>query len=300
MKNIKIHSIDNYEISLNIYEVENAKGYIQIIHGMQEHQNRYIEIINYLTNNGYTCISSDIRAHGENAPELGHFSKNNGYKLLLEDQKVITNYIKENYNINKVIILAHSMGTIITRNLLQTESQNYDKVILSGYPNYQGAVKLGILVGKTIKLFRGSRHNSRLLHNLSVGSFNKKIKNPRTKLDWLSYNENNIDKYINDPLCGFPFKTSAFIDLFTLLNNMNKKRRYNNINNLPILLLAGVDDPCTGGIKGAQKSMETLTSVGFNNIKKIDYQNMRHEIFNEDNKNKVYLDIIQFLGGVHL
>ena len=41
MKNIKLNSIDNYELSLNIYEVENSKGYIQVIHGMQEHQNRY-------------------------------------------------------------------------------------------------------------------------------------------------------------------------------------------------------------------------------------------------------------------
>lgn len=295
MENIILNSIDGYKLSLNVYHVDNAKGYIQIIHGMQEHQNRYINIINYLNERGYTVISSDMRGHGKNAKDLGFFAEKKGFKLLLEDQKEITKYIQERFKSEKVTILAHSMGTIITRNLLQTESKNYDKVILSGYPNYQFAVKLGILVGKLIRTFKGSHHNSKLLHNLSVGSFNKKIKNPRTNLDWLSYDCQNIDKYIADPLCGFPFKTSAFIDLFTLLNRMNNQKLYKDINDLPILLLAGNDDPCTGGEKGTNKSMKVLNKVGFNDTKKIDLPNMRHEIFNEKEHMKVFDEIKEFL-----
>lgn len=297
MQNIKLNSNDNYELSLNIYSIDNPKGYIQIIHGMQEHQNRYLDIIKYLNNEGFAVISSDMRGHGENAPILGYFANKGGYKLLLEDQKVITKYIKEKFNTQKVIILAHSMGTIITRCLLQTESSDYEKVILSGYPNYQGACKLGILLGKMIKTFKGSKHHSKILHNLSVGSFNKKIKNPKTNLDWLSYNEQNIHQYIEDPLCGFPFTTTAFIDLFSLLNKMNKKKAYQDINNIPLLLLAGNDDPCCGGVKGKAKSVKTLNDVGFKCCSQINYENMRHEIFNEHDKYSVYKDIACFIGG---
>ena len=297
MENVVIKSIDDYELSLNIYTVNNPKGYIQIIHGMQEHQNRYIEIIKYLNENNFTVISSDTRGHGENAKELGYFANSKGYLLLLEDQKVITKYIQNRFNTDKVIILAHSMGTITTRCLLQTESKNYEKVILSGYPNYQVAVKFGILIGKLIKLIKGAKYNSKLLYNLSVGNFNKKIKNPRTKLDWLSYNQNNVDKYLLDPLCGFPFKTSAFVDLFSLLNQMNKRKCYKNVENLPILLIAGKDDPCTGGVKGTKNSIKTLQRVGFNSLKQIVYTNMRHEILNENSKLAVFNDIVSFLGG---
>lgn len=296
MENIKLNSIDNYELSLNIYEVENSKGYIQVIHGMQEHQNRYTSLAMELNKVGYTVITSDIRGHGVNAKELGYFAECDGYKLVLEDQKVITNYILNRFNTNKVIILAHSMGTIITRNLLQRESNNYEKVILSGYPNYQGAVNLGILIGKVIRFFRGGKHYSKLLHSLSVGSFNKKLKNPITDLDWLSYNEENVASYINDPLCGFPFKTSAFIDLFTMLSNMNKKNNFKNINNIPLLLLAGSCDPCVGGVRGRESSIDALYKVGFTNIVEINYEEMRHEILNEINKEIVIKDIINFLG----
>lgn len=295
MENIKIKANDDYELSLNIYEVSNAKGYIQVIHGMQEHQMRYEKIALKLNEAGYTVITSDIRGHGPNAPILGYFASIDGYKMVIDDQKLITDFILERYNIEKVIILAHSMGTIIARNLLQTESVNYEKVILSGYPNYQSASNLGILIGKLIKLFKGSKHDSKLLANLSVGSFNKKIKNPRTHLDWLSYNNENVDKYIADPYCGFSFKTSAFIDLFTMLSLMNKAKRFTNVNNIPLLLIAGEDDPCIGGVKGIKNSIDALNKVGFTNIKKITYKMMRHEILNECDAEFVVNDIIIFL-----
>ena len=296
MENIILNSCDNYELSLKIYTVDNPKGYIQIIHGMQEHQDRYIPTINYLNDIGYTVVSSDIRGHGQNSPVLGYFAENNGYKLVLEDQKIITNYIKERFNTKKVIILGHSMGTIITRNLLQTESINYEKVILSGYPNYQWALNLGVVIGKIIKFFKGGIHHSNLLSNLSVGSFYKQIKNYKTKLDWLSYNEENVDNYIADPLSGFPFTTSAFIDLFTMMIRMNNHKLYQNVNNIPLLLIAGIDDPCVGGLKGMNESINLLTKVGFNDIKQINYELMRHEILNEKENIKVLNDIKDFLG----
>jgi alpha-beta hydrolase superfamily lysophospholipase len=187
------------------------------------------------------------------------------------------------------------MGTIITRNLLQTESKNYECVILSGYPNYQFAVNFGIIIGKVIRLFKGGKYYSKLLSDLSIGSFNKQIKNPRTNLDWLSYNTENVDKYISDPYCGFEFKTSAFIDLFTMLCNMNKRKKYINVYNMPMLLLVGEDDPCTGGIKGVRSSIKALRLAGFNNIKALTYDGMRHEILNETKKDEVINDIIKFL-----
>lgn len=296
MKNIILNSIDNYNLSLNVYEVSNPKGYVQVIHGMQEHQNRYTYLAEKLNEAGYTVITSDMRAHGVNAPYLGYFAEKDGYKLLLEDQKVITNYIKETYNISNVILLGHSMGSIISRNLLQTESHNYKSVVLSGYPNYQAIVNIAILLGKTIRLFKGGKHNSKLLKSVSVGSFNKSIKNPRTALDWLSFNEENVDLYIKDDYCGFDFTTSAFIDLFTLLSRMGKKKLYNNINDIPLLLLGGTLDPCIGGKKGKESSINTLKSVGFNKLTVIDYENMRHEILNEKDKDNVINDIISFLN----
>ena len=296
MKKIKILGEDGYELNVHVFEVKDAKGYIQIIHGMEEHQERYERLIKDLNKIGYTVISSNMRGHGSDTKTLGYFSDKDGYKYLLSDQKNITKYICKEYKTKKVTILAHSMGTIITRNLLQTESKNYDKVILIGYPCPQNLVGAGLLLTSLIKLVKGPKYYSKMVEKMSVGQFNKGIKDAKTSVDWISFNEDNINDYINDKYCGHGFTVSAFNDLFHLVKYMGNYKLYKNVNNkLPLLLLRGDSDPCTGYDKGSDKSISILNKAGFNNIKMIKYEHMRHEILNEKNYKDVHKDILDFL-----
>ena len=71
-------SVDGYELSLALFEAQNPKAVIQFIHGMEEHKDRYDAFADYLANNGYTCVTNDLRGHGKNAPLLSHISNKNG------------------------------------------------------------------------------------------------------------------------------------------------------------------------------------------------------------------------------
>ncbi len=285
-----------YKLDVHIFEVENAKAVVQIIHGMEEHQGRYEKFVKFLNENGFSVVSSDMRGHGTSAEFLGYFKDKKGYIELIEDEKSITKFIKERFKNLDIYIFAHSMGTIITRVLLQENSKDYKKVVLSGYPYYQIGAHFGIIVANIIKVFKGAKYKSKLLSKLSVGAFNKVIKNPKTKCDWISHNEENIKEYINDPYCGIGFTCSAYNDLFHLVILMHKYKLYNNVNkDLELLLLRGLDDPCVGGDKGAKDSYEILKKAGFNKIKTIDYPNMRHEILAEKDNLKVYHDVIDFI-----
>lgn len=296
MKKVKINSSDNYKLSLHIFESKKPKAVIQIIHGMEEHQGRYEEFANILSKKGFIVVTSDIRGHGLEENDLGYFKDKKGYLQVIEDQVKIREYIEEMYRGTPVVLFGHSMGTIIGRVLLQKYSDKYCKAIFSGAPNYQAAVGAGKLISSLIRKFKGTKYDSKLLQNITTGSFNKKIENPKTKLDWLSYNEDNINRYIEDEYCGFNFTASAYNDLFHLMGQMHKSSAYKNINkDLKILFISGKDDPCTGGEKGLLSSIRTLKKAGFNNIEKIDYDNMRHEILNESNNTKVIEDIINFL-----
>lgn len=295
MEKVFIKARDNYELELHIFKVENAKAVIQIIHGMEEHQERYEKFIKELNNNGYSVVSSNMRGHGENAKDLGFFKEKNGYIELIEDQKIITKYIKNKFKELDIYIFAHSMGTIITRVLLQENSKDYKKVVLSGYPNYQSGAYFGIFISNIIKAFHGPKYKSKFIAYLSVNSFNRKIKNPKTNYDWICHNEETVKAYIEDPYCGIGFTCSAFNDLFHLVIMMHKPKLYNNVNKeLEILLLRGIDDPCTGGDKGAKDSCNVLSSAGFGEIQSINYPNMRHEILAEKECKKVYMDILEF------
>ncbi len=295
MKKIFIQAEDGEKLELHVFKTSKAKAVIQFIHGMEEHQERYEPFIEVLNKNGFSVVSSNLRGHGKNARVLGHFSDDKGYSKLIEDQKLITNYIEKHFKNQSIYLFAHSLGTIITRVLLKSYSHHYDKVVLSGYPNYQVGAYVGIVASNIIKFIRGPRYKSKLLSHLTVGRFNKKIKNPKTPFDWLCTNEKVIDDYIKDSYCGFSFTCAAYNDLYHLTIQMHKVNDYKNINkNIKLLLVRGLNDPCVGGLKGAEDSHSILKKAGFQNIQSIDYPNMRHEILNEEKCEDVYYDLLHF------
>ena len=294
-KEVVLSSADNYSLSLALFFADKPKGVVQIIHGMQEHKERYYPFAEFLANNGYSVVVSDMRGHGQNAPILGHIADKKGEKLILEDQKCIYEYIKQEFKDLPVYLLGHSMGSIIVRNILQTRSKEYSKVILSGYVAPNPAAGVAVFLGNVVGLF-GKKKKSNLLAGLALGPYKKAVKNRKTDLDWLSYNENNVQKYIEDPLCGFKFTTGSYNALFHLLNNMAKAKKYQEVNEeMPILLAGGEEDPCTAGEKGRANSKKVLEKAGFKNIDVITYPKMRHEILNELDKQKVYQDMLDFL-----
>ena len=268
---------------------------MQVIHGMEEHQGRYEKFVKFLNENGFSVVSSDMRGHGKACKDLGYFKEKEGYLELIEDQKFITNFIQKCFPKQDINLFAHSMGSIIARVLLQENSKAYKKVVLSGYPNYQKGAYPGILFTNFITAIHGPKYKSKFILDVSKDTFNHTIKKPKTKYDWICYNEESVKSYIDDPYCGIGFTCSAYNDLFHLVVMMHKPEMYHNVNkDMELLLIRGEDDPCIGGNRGSDDSYRVLYNAGFNKIKRIDYENMRHEILAEKDNKKVYKDIINF------
>ena len=292
---LTLKSVDGYELALALFEAKNPKAVVQVIHGMEEHKDRYDAFAEYLANNGYTVVTNDLRGHGKNAPLLSHISNKKGEKLLIEDQKEITKFIKEKYPDLPVYIFAHSMGTIITRVLMQSEGDQYKKVAMSGYVNPNPVAGIGGALVSIITLFKGPKGHSKLINGMAMGPFTKAVENRKTDLDWLSYNEENVQKYIADPLCGVEFTLGSFHTLMKLLSQMAKAKAFKKVDKeLPILLISGDADPCTGGEKGRANSLSVLNKAGYEKIDVITLEHMRHEILNETEKEKVYKEILDF------
>ena len=297
MKNeeLIIKSKDKYKLSCYLFNTKNPKAVIIMIHGMAEHKERYYDFAKYLQKNKYTVLISDMRGHGSNAPILSHISDKDGDKLLVEDIEVLTKYIRKKYKDKKIYIFAHSMGTIIARKVLQDNSKKYDKIVLSGYPNPQKKASLGILLTNILSKIKGSKSNSKLVTKIVFKKFVKTIKDRDTDLDWLSYNKANVNRFIKDDLSEKEFTIGSYNTLFHLVYDISKPKLYKDVNEeLKILLISGKDDPVTGYEKGRIKSLKVLRKAGFNNIEKIVLENMRHEILNEDDKEKVYKKILEF------
>ncbi len=291
-----ITSTDGETLYLKIYNIENPKGCVQIVHGMQEHQTRYENFAKFLNANGYACVTSDLRGHGENAKELGFFKETKGYEALISDQVEISKYIKKELKIDNLIIYGHSMGSIITRNVIFKNSELYSKVVLSGFPNYNKLAFMAIFFSNCAKTFKGKHKYSKFLHNITLGPFEKASKDG-DKLSWLTLSKENVENYKKDKLCGVEFTNSAYNDLHHLLHKIGRKNKYKDmVTPTPILLLYGSDDPVVGGIKGVKLSKKLLNKQGFNDLKEIEYKNLRHELLNEDIKEDIYNDFLNFIN----
>ena len=289
-------SEDGYSLALRIYKAEKPKAVVKCIHGMEEYQDRYQPFAEFLRDAGYTVVTADLRGHGKSAPILSHIADRDGDRLLLEDEKAILAEIRKCWPAQPVILFGHSMGTIIARALLAEESRQFARVVLSGYPNPNAAAGAGIALTNLLSAAKGSRGHSKIVDGMVLGPFSKAVPGAKTPVDWLSVNPENVKRYIEDPLCGVPFTLGSYNALFRLIRIMDSPEGYHDVKEeLPILLISGEEDPCTGGEKGRTDSVDRLKRAGFREMEIVTIPGMRHEILNEEKREEVYRRILDFI-----
>ena len=293
---LTLSSRDGYELALRVYEANEPKAVVKCIHGMEEHQDRYRPFAEYLQEAGYTVVTADLRGHGPTAPRLCHIADRDGHLRLLEDEEAILEEIHKRWAGVPVILFAHSMGTIIARVFLQKWSREFHKVVLSGYPNPNGAAGAGIMLTDLIASMKGSKGYSKLVDGMVLGPFGKAVPDAKTPQDWLSVNPENVQRYREDPLCGARFTLGSYSTLFHLIRQMADAQQYEEVwKELPILMISGKDDPCTGGEKGRADSEAVLRKAGFRELEIVTLDGMRHEILNETGQEEVFRIIRTFM-----
>ena len=296
MQEMKLSAKDGYGLALRIYEADEPKAVVKFIHGMEEYQDRYQPFAEYLQAAGYTAVTADLRGHGKSAPVLSHIADRDGHLKLLEDEETILEMIHERWAGVPVILFARSMGTIIARVVLQKESREFHKVVLSGYPNPNSAAGAGLVLTGLLSSFKGAKGYSKLVDGMVLGPFAKAVPDAKTPSDWLSYNTENVEKYREDPLCGARFTLGSYAALFSLIKLMGEAGKYEEVwKELPILMISGRDDPCTGGEKGRADSEAVLRKAGFRELEIVTLDGMRHEILNETGREEVYRRILEFM-----
>ncbi len=289
MQELKIKAIDNLELSCLYVKQDMAKANILIIHGMIEHKERYIELINELEKSGFNVIIFDLRGHGESINDEYKLGQIGSIDLMVSDIYQVFSYIKKhNPNIPNYVF-SHSMGTLLSREFIKKYSFEIDKLILSGTVAYKPFCYLGVILAKMKSGNKGKNKYSKLLFSFS--------NDMKTKEDfsWLSYNLDNIKRYTSDPLCSFKFTNFSNYVLFKMTHNLHKHNKKDMHNpNLKIMSISGIDDRTTLHTKGVKDSMKHLLFEGYSNLSYYEYPNMKHEILQEDGKNEVIKDIIKF------
>lgn len=277
------------------------KGVIQIVHGMCEHKERYKAFINYFADRGFVCVINDLRGHGENVEyliDLGYFGEE-GEKLLVDDVRAVNAFIHNNFPDLPIILVGHSMGSIISRAYLKEYDKDVDFVFLSGAPANNASKYFGIVLTEILELFFEGTESTPLVDKLFYINFKKK--DAEGKNSWLCTDQEVVRKYNNDEKCNFTFKINGYNTLFKLMRKIYSKRGWSVKNpNLPIFYIVGSEDVCVGGEKFLKDEALLMTKVGYKNVKCKMFSGMRHEIFNEPGHLQVWGYILEKLNKYNI
>lgn len=302
-----VTSLDNHKVFVRKWTSAGSspapRAVVHILHGMAEHCTRYEPIAERLVDQGYVVFGHDHRGHGYSVPQgglLGHYADTNGWQLVIADALKVNEAIRKQYPDAPIIILGHSMGSFITQGYLLQHGRTVQAVVLSGSTlNTPMAVRSARMLANLEKLRTGPKGRSNLIDLATFSNYNRQIsKNPRTTSDWLSRDEGEVDKYINDPLCGFLCTNQLWLDL---TGGMEAITRASNIRkipgDLPFYLVAGERDPLSydGGSHGVEKLAGHLRNGGIRDVTVKLYDEARHEIFNETNRHTVVDDLLSWM-----
>lgn len=274
------------------------KALVMLSHGMAEHSGRYARLAEALCDAGYGVYALDQRGHGRTADEgtLGLYAEKDGWNKVVGDLASLNQHIGQQQPGLPIILLGHSMGSYIAQAYLLHHSASLNGAILSG-SNFQPVAlyRAARVIARAERLRQGLRGRSALIEFLSFGSFNKAFKPNRTAFDWLSRDPAEVDKYINDPLCGFRCTNQLWIDLLGGLQQISKASNLAQIDpGLPILVMGGECDPVSEG-KRLKSLAHALRDAGCQHLQLNIYPRARHEVFNETNRDQVTADVLTWL-----
>lgn len=269
-----------------------ARGVVQIVHGMCEYMGRYEELAEYLAGKGFVVCGEDHIGHGQSVGEdetFGYFGKSGGDHDLVEDVEKLHRIMKSLYPGKPYILLGHSMGSFIVRNWYTEYGDDCSGIILSGTARNNSLTGPLIALAKFQRLFLREKKPAKLIARLINKEYMKKITDPLTSSDWITYDKEIVKKYAGDPFCNFTFTHSAYIDLFHMLRACNSDDWYSSIpKDKPILLISGDEDPVGDYGEAPQEIYDKLTATGLDKVTLDIRHGMRHEPHNEIGRDAVY------------
>lgn len=289
MKEFTITAGDGLELSAALFEKDDPKAVVQVIHGAMEHKERYYHFCSFLNEQGYAVIVSDNRGHGASVNDKYFLGNFDDPMKIVEDQFEITKYVKGLYPGKDLYMFGHSFGSMLARIYLQEHDDEIKKLVLTGTMFPMLIAEAGTALAKW---------NSRKFGGNTYKGPVPAIANSGVDI-WVCADPDTMQAYRNDPLVQNCKYTNDSVKGLIEADSLLKKTGAYKVKNpsLPILTANGKNDVCRGTFIGQQKSVRLLNKIGYNRVFAITYPGMRHEVINETDKASVYDDILRFYNS---
>jgi alpha-beta hydrolase superfamily lysophospholipase len=285
---------------------------LQVVHGMAEHSLRYGRLARRLCAQGIEVWAMDLRGHGCTADLSindagwgglkGHCADYDGFSLVTQDIDALNGFIREKRPGVPLFLLGHSWGSFLTQHYIETHHTNatgsgLSGCILSGTRGPDGLkVRLGAKLLVFLARLKGVRRYSAIARAAADGPYNKPFRPNRTSFDWLSRDNDEVDQFAHDPLCGTPCSSGFYRDLAALLELIHRPDQMERIDRrLPVYVFSGSADPV--GEMGASPTalVDAYRAMGVGDLEFVLYPDARHEPLNETNREEVMDNLLTWM-----
>ncbi|WP_030612587.1 alpha/beta fold hydrolase [Streptomyces sclerotialus] len=274
------------------------RALVQIAHGAAEHARRYDRFARFLTAHGYGVLASDHRGHGATAASTGGRGVvgEDAWRRTVDDLKAIGDTARGLHPGVPLVLLGHSMGSMLARDYAQEYADGLAGLILSGtFRTLPGAEIEGAIEALEAEAARQGRTALSDFIPRLFSSFNDPYPH-RTGFEWLSRDEAEVDAYVADEHCGFPFCTGLALDWVRAVRKVNDPANLARTpRDLPVHLAVGDQDPCNQRMTLVYELLEDFRYLGTEDLTWKAYPDARHEILNETNRDEVQRDLAEWL-----
>ena len=278
-------------------EVKNPVATVQIFHGLVEYHGRYDETAKFLNKHGFIVYCNDHLGHGLNVIHggfKGFFKEENGYEAVVDQLSELNAIIRKERPTIKHFVLSHSLGTCFLLSLLK-RNVFFDGVVMSAAFSVN---RFMLILNKMLLLpeyfIKGKMGISDEMEKLTTQKHNSFFEPTRTSHDYLSRDKRKVDEYVADELCGYRNTTQLWQDLANGFQNLWTKLTFSTFDEkIPFHIISGDQDKVNNDGSQAENIHNLLIESGFKSELKI-FKGMRHEPFQEKERQKVFESILDF------
>jgi alpha-beta hydrolase superfamily lysophospholipase len=264
-------------------DTTSPRAIVQVTHGMGEHMRRYDELAAALNAHGYVVYGHDHRGHGATARADGERGQigADGWGELVNDIGLLSELARSEHADAPLVLLGHSMGSFAAQQYALDHGADIDALALTGTAVLD-------LLEPALDLDAP----------LDLAMFNAPFAPARTDYDWLSRDEEQVDRYVSDPRCGFGIDTEAARAMFAAARPIADPVRIAAMpTELPVFIAVGDQDPVNGQLALVSPLIERYTAH-LPDVTVHIYPGARHEVFNETNRDEVVADLLAWLDRV--
>ena len=279
-----------------------VRAVLQIVHGIVEYVERYDGFANFLNRQGILVVAEDHMGHGKSISQecpQGYFA--GGWQTAVDDTYRLTRDTMAEFRDVPFILFGHSMGSFMARTILaKYPDSGITAAVICG-TGWQPAPVLaaGKAACALVCRAKGERAPSPLLQAMAFGTYNRKVEHPRTPYDWISRDNSVVNAYKADPLCGFTPTAGLMRDMMEGIAYIQREENLAKMGKaLPVLFIAGGDDPVGSYGAGVRTAAEAFRKAGMERVDVRIYPLCRHELLNEINREEIMDDVSRWIDGV--